>query len=94
MKNSFKTFAALVALVIAIPAFALDLGEARTKGMVIEQPSGYLTAAVQTGEVDALVKDVNARRKTEYERISKENGQPVDVVAKLAAEQIRKKMGK
>jgi uncharacterized protein YdbL (DUF1318 family) len=36
----------------------------------------------------ALVADVNAKRKQEYARISKEKGQPVDVIAKLAAEEI------
>ena len=33
---------------------------------------------------------VNAKRKAKYGEISKQNGQPVDVVGKLAAPQIAK----
>jgi uncharacterized protein len=78
----------------ASTAMALDLQQARSQGLVIEQPDGYIAAAKPSAEVDSLVEDVNSKRKQEYERISKEKGQPVDVVAKLAAEQIQKKMGK
>lgn len=67
---------------------ALDLQHARAQGLVGEQLNGYVAALHHTPEVQQLVGEVNQRRKEEYQRISKENGQPVDVVAKLAAEQI------
>lgn len=82
-------FAALIALT-ALPAYALDLHSARASGQVAETPEGYVRAVKSSPEVDALVAEVNAKRKAEYTRISKENGQPVDVVGKLAAPQIQK----
>lgn len=91
MKASHVFFASLFSLFLlafALPAFALDLQHARTQGMVGEQRNGYIAAIAPNPEVNALVADVNSRRKQEYERISKENGQTVDVVAKLAAVQI------
>lgn len=75
----------------AASALALDLQTARSSGMVKENSDGYIEAVQSTAEVNALVSEVNGKRKKEYERISKENGQPVDVVGKLAAEQIKNK---
>lgn len=82
----------LVSALIAMPAFALDLHSARASGVVAETSEGYIKAVKSSAEVDALVKEVNAKRRAEYERISKQNGQPVDVVGKLAAPQIAKKI--
>lgn len=81
-------------LTFASAAMALDLQQARSQGLVIEQPDGYISASSSDAEVSNLVNDVNSKRKQEYERISKEKGQPVDVVAKLAADQIKAKLGK
>jgi uncharacterized protein YdbL (DUF1318 family) len=88
-KFGFVILAAIAA--IATSASALDLQTARAQGMVAEQATGYIVAVASTTEVSQLVEQVNSARKAEYERISKENGQPVDVVAKLAAEQLMKK---
>lgn len=80
--------ALFMAVSLALPAWALDLHGARAAGQVGEKANGYVEAIKATPDVNALVVDVNAKRKAEYARISKENGQSVDVVAKLAAEQI------
>lgn len=84
--------AALMIAVIAVPAIALDLSEARTKSLVGEKNDGYIEALKPSTEVNMLVSDINNRRKAEYTRISKENGQPVSVVGKLAAVEIAKKL--
>lgn len=84
---------AAIALVLAAPAYALDLHSARASGVVAETSEGYIKAVKPSAEVDALVSEVNAKRRAEYERISKQNGQPVDVVGKLAAPQIMKNAG-
>lgn len=81
-------FLALLSLAWVAPALALDLQSARSSGAVGEKLDGYVAAIQSSAEVNALVADVNAKRKQEYTRISKENGQPVDVVAKLAMPQI------
>ncbi len=88
MKTRIVTL--LAVMMMAAPAFALDLQSARSQGLVAETTEGYIKAVKPSAEVDALVSEVNAKRRAEYERISKENGQPVDVVGKLAAPQIMK----
>jgi len=82
--------AALAASFIASSALALDLHSARSSGAVAELPTGYVKAVKPSAEVDALVDEVNAKRRAEYTRISKENGQSIDVVGTLAAPQIAK----
>lgn len=77
-------FAAVMAF--SVQAFASDLSAARAKGVVGEKLDGYVAAV--TSEGASVVSDVNARRRAEYEKISKANGQPVSVVAKVAAENI------
>ena len=86
---------AIIITVLAISlgagaASALDLQTARKSGMVGELPSGYVQALQPSPEVHALVEEVNAKRRAEYTRISKENGQSVEVVGTLAAPQIAK----
>ncbi len=80
--------AMLMAVSLAVPAWALDLHSARANGSVGEKNDGYVAALRPSAEVNAVVAEVNAKRSAEYARISKENGQTVDVVAKLAASQI------
>jgi uncharacterized protein YdbL (DUF1318 family) len=84
---------AAITLMIAAPAYALDLHSARAGGVVAETSEGYIKAVKPSAEVSALVSEVNAKRRAEYERISKQNGQPVDVVGRLAAPQIMKNAG-
>lgn len=94
MKARFVTTLTLMALLVALPAWALSLQEARSSGMVGEKLDGYVAALKNTPEVSSLVTEVNARRKQEYARISSQNGQPVDVVAKLAAQEVINKLPK
>ncbi|MCP5361751.1 MAG: YdbL family protein [Hyphomicrobiales bacterium] len=81
-----------VVMLVALPVLAIDLQSARTEGLVGELPTGYVKALGGGAEISALVSEINDKRKQEYERISRENGQPVDIVAKLAAEQIIAKL--
>ena len=83
-----KLFIVAAALLFATPAFALELGDARAQGLVGETQAGYVARISGGAEVATLVADVNAKRRAEYERISAENGQGVDVVAKVAAGEI------
>ncbi len=87
MKLNLAAFA-LISVLWAFPASALDLQQARRDGLVGEKTDGYVGVVKSSAEAKALAEDVNAKRKAEYARISKENGQPVDVVAKLASGQI------
>lgn len=84
---------ALGILMAASPAFALSLHEARAAGILGEKKDGYVAVLKKSADADALAKDVNDKRREEYARIAKEKGQPVNVVATLAAEQIAQTLG-
>jgi uncharacterized protein YdbL (DUF1318 family) len=88
MKHTNTVILATIAVLWALPVLALDLQTARGQGLVGEKTDGYVAAVKSTADTEALVDEVNAKRKVEYARISKENGQPVDVVGKVAAEQV------
>lgn len=88
MKHGFLSALVLAVLLAATQALALDLNQARRDGLVGEKTDGYVAVVQQAPGVAGLVVDINTRRKAEYERISKQNKQPLDVVGKLAAEQI------
>ena len=62
-----------LSLLLITPAFALDLGEAKSKGLVGETSKGYIAAVKPSGEVNALVKDINSQRKAHYQKIAQKN---------------------
>lgn len=79
----------LVALTIALPltAFALELDDAKARGLVGEDATGYLAAVADkpSADVVVLVDDVNTKRRAEYQRIAKQNSLNVEQVEQLAA---------
>lgn len=88
----FSCIAAL-GVVLSTPVLALDLHGARAQGAVGEKLDGYAAVIKPSPEVNTLVAEVNAKRKQKYAEISKQNGQPADVVAKLAAPEIINGLG-
>jgi uncharacterized protein YdbL (DUF1318 family) len=76
-------------LTLAVPAFALDLHEARTKGLLGEQWDGYVgIVASPTPELERLAADVNAKRKAHYQEIAQRNGTQLEAVAALAGKKL------
>ena len=88
MKRTVIIALFVAAMIFTAQAFAADLAQARAKGIVGEKLDGYIGAVTPSAEANAVVGEINARRRAEYEKISKENGQPVSVVGKVAAENI------
>lgn len=73
-------------------AYAANLDLAKTQGMVCELPTGYLQATGSaTGDVRAMVSDINAKRKAEYSRIADQNGVAPGQVGKLTAQKLNPK---
>jgi len=73
-------------------AHAASLDQAKSQGMVCELPTGYLKATGSaTGDVQALVKEINAGRKAEYSRIANEHGVTPEQVGKLTARKLQPK---
>ena len=71
---------------VCVPAFAADLDQAKSEGLVGERADGYL-GVVDAGagaDVAALVAEVNAKRKAEYQRIAAKNGLALEQVQALA----------
>lgn len=58
----------------AMSSLALTLTEAKAKGLVGEQPNGYLGVVSPSLAVSALINHVNAERLHYYKLIAKENG--------------------
>ncbi|OJH08045.1 MAG: hypothetical protein AOY29_11115 [Alcanivorax borkumensis] len=81
-----KPALAMVALLMSMAAFALDLGEAKSQGLVGEQTDGYLGVVKATPAAVELAADINQKRRNAYERIAKKNGITLDQVARLAGQ--------
>lgn len=81
-------FIAILTVIVSLPAYAMDLRQARDAGLIGEKQDGYIAAIKKDTEILSLVKDINEKRRLEYLRISKENNQPIDVVASIAAAEI------
>lgn len=67
---------------------ALTLDEARTQGRVGETLNGYLGALKTDAETQALVNDINAARKANYQQLAKKNNISVDDIARLAGQKL------
>jgi uncharacterized protein len=82
----FSRATVLVAgLVFSLLAFALTLDVAKQQGLVGEQPSGYLgVVGKSTPELEALVRDINQKRRAAYENIASRNGTDISAVEQLA----------
>jgi uncharacterized protein YdbL (DUF1318 family) len=72
---------------VASSAFALSLDEAKANGLVGEKANGYLGAVNSANaEAQALIEDVNQKRRQAYEDIAKRNGTNIQAVQTLAGE--------
>lgn len=73
--------------------WALSLNDAKSKGLVGEQPNGYLAAVTgqSSPEVNALIQSVNQQRKQRYQDIAKKNNTTLKAVEILAGKTAIKK---
>lgn len=82
-------FAVLAALLLAGAAHADPLDDAKSAGQVAEGPDGYLHVVDHgTDDVDALVKDINSKRKARYKEIADSQNIPIDAVAVQAGKKL------
>jgi uncharacterized protein len=90
MKSKPRTWLPMLLLAIALPALALDLDEARAKGLLGERSDGYVAAVKDDApsEVKKLAESVNAQRRAYYAEIAQRNGAPVEAVAALAGQKL------
>ena len=89
MFRAVRILAVSVLLALAAgSAHALELEQARAQGLIGEQSDGYIGAVTPSAEVDALVADVNTRRRAAYGDIAAKNGTSSDTVAAVTAERL------
>ena len=79
-------YSLLILSVAAAPVFAVELDQAKNDGLIGERADGYLGVVDANADaaVVALVNDVNAKRKAEYQRIAAKNGLSLEQVQALA----------
>ena len=83
MKTMKKLFAAFALLMVVQSAWAIDLRDAKAQGLVGEANTGYLAAVATpaSAEVRALIAEVNAKRREEFERTAEKTGATAEQVA-------------
>ena len=80
-----------LALVLASPAYALDLDVAKDNGWVGERYTGYLGIVKPEAGVKALVDDVNQKRTQVYKDLAAKNGITLQEVEKIAGKKVIEK---
>lgn len=75
----------MVSMLFSSIALAIGLDEAKDKGLVGEKDNGYLGVVVAQQDAQALVADINAKRKAVYAELATKNGITLQQVEKLAA---------
>jgi uncharacterized protein YdbL (DUF1318 family) len=90
MKLVLRIGAVLLMLCTALPAAADSLDDAKAEGQVGERIDGYVGVvdANASGEVRALVDQVNAERKEKYAEIAAERGTSIQAVAQIAGQKL------
>lgn len=85
--------ALLMPLALSVPALANDqLDAAKAAGQVGERTDGMLgVVGASTPALDALVKDINARRLEVFKGIAAKNGQSLAAVQAISGEEFIKR---
>jgi hypothetical protein len=78
-------------MMFSLSVLASPISDAVDAGKAKELPTGYVEAIEKSPEIVALVKEVNAGRRAEYEKIAQRNGISVEQVGKASYE---KRFGK
>ena len=86
-----KLMLLLASIMFSISVVASPISDAVAAGKAKELPTGFVEAVDKSPEIVALVKEVNAGRKAEYEKIAERNGITVEQVGKASYE---KRFGK
>lgn len=84
MKHRFVRFFAVLAVAVTLlaagTAWALDLGEAKSRGLVGETLQGYLSVINDVDGARSLVDTINLQRRQHYREIARKNGTSLDAV--------------
>ncbi|USD22740.1 YdbL family protein [Microbulbifer variabilis] len=85
----------VLGLILALPAMAISLEEAKKQGLVGEANSGYIAIVdASSPELEKLVKKINAERKQAYTEIAKSHNVDIAQVAARAAEKLEARLSR
>jgi len=74
-------------LLMTQPAYSIDLQAAKSRGLVGETPSGYLSAVKSpSAETKALIESINLKRKEKYQEIAARNKTSLQTIEQLAGD--------
>lgn len=78
----------LICGLLAGPALAISLDEAKAQGLVGERVDGFvgIVVADPPADVRQLVEQVNRQRREKYDEVAQQRGVPLDAVAKITGE--------
>lgn len=76
----------LFAVSLSFSAWALDLQQAKQQGLVGEQLNGLVGVVQGSGEVTAVVNDINRKRLASYQDIAKRTGTSLTIVQSRAGQ--------
>lgn len=89
MRRTIHVAIAAAALLLAVPAAASPLNDAKAAGHVGEQADGFLGLPPGApSSARSLADEINAERRTRYGQIAKKNGTSPDAVAALAGKKL------
>lgn len=91
---NIKSLLIAATLLIASPlSFALTLDEAREKGMLGENASGYVEMTPRgNADAKAVMIEINSKRKSKYQAIANEQNTALSNIEKIAGEKITGKL--
>ena len=81
----------IVSFLFSSIAFAIDLDEAKQKGLIGEKDNGYLGMVIMQEDAQILINDINAKRKALYVELAAKNGITLQQLEKLASEKAYEK---
>jgi len=91
--KTLKTLMLSVLFAFSLPVLAMNLQQAmsalpnaKTQGIVGEQPNGYLGVVQTSTEAESIAKLINDARRAEYARLAKENNIAVADVEAMAGQ--------
>lgn len=93
--SSLLSLSALILSLLAAPAWALSLDDAKSQGLVGERSNGYLGIVVSnpSGDVKALVADINSKRKQAYQDSAASAGVELQIIELRIGQRLQQKTG-
>ncbi len=83
--KTMKIVLSSLLLMVALTINATELSDAKSQGLVGEQPDGYLGVIVSSSATETLVSAINAKRKSNYQSLATKNNLTLSQVEALAA---------